>query len=79
MYVAPAGAWARLRVGCLRKPPKASLRLLGRGLSLRHRLLDKNTETETFDDRLGDLTMAEEENNGSVTVWTAPSSNAALN
>ena len=38
MYLAPAGAWARLRFGCLRKPPKAPLRLLGRGLSLRLRL-----------------------------------------
>ena len=28
MYLAPAGAWARLRFGCLRKPPKAPLHLL---------------------------------------------------
>ena len=28
MYLAPAGAWACLRFGCLRKPPKAPLHLL---------------------------------------------------
>ena len=28
MYLAPAGAWARLRFGCLRKPPKTPLHLL---------------------------------------------------